>query len=145
VAEKKGTGVIRIPYRWTWHTFHKNIWSVVDDIYRGIANVIRWAPVIWYDADFDWDYLANVMEYKLRRMANWFDEWGNHVNAEHDARQMRVCAELLKRLRDDDYWENAKIRFGATAQASKYAGRHAANDQAYLGKTIGKHLRCWWD
>ena len=52
-----------------------------------------------------------------------------HSSAKQDERQLLICAELLRRMREDGYkdWQ------GAT------------RDQQFLGKIIGKHFMGWWD
>lgn len=117
--------------------------DIVLDIRYGLRNLIRWFPIIWFDRDFDWDFLAQIMEFKLRRMALIFDK-GYHVGSENDARQCRICAELLKRMTEDNYHENARKAF-----RGKFAIDHTMNmakqDQRYLGVLIGKYLTHWWD
>ncbi len=121
----------------------KNFYSFLRyDIPRGMGNIVRWVPIIWNDRDWDWAYLAIVMEYKLRRMSENFSQ-GHHVGSAKDARQCLVAAELLRRLNEDNYYlqpytRNTKydyLRGDATAK----------NDQQYLGLLIGKYLRQWWD
>lgn len=119
---------------WKWYQFT-----------RGIRNIIQWTPVIWGDEHFDWQYLAHVMEWKLRKMAVDIGDRGQHTGRDREARQMRICAELLKRLQTDDYWENAEIRYGTSPMRCKVSEAQAKYDQQYLGKMIGKHLRKWWD
>ncbi len=125
----------------------KRIKDWFEDTHYGIKNVIRWTPVIWKDADFDWEYLANVMEYKLRRMHKSFTEYGHHVNSDQDARECLVCAELIKRLRDGvcHYLRNSESFIGASRHATKVAIAVEKHDLELLGKIIGKKLNCWWD
>jgi hypothetical protein len=137
--------LFRIPYRWTLRTAHSNIWWAVTDIWDGVCNVCRWAPVIWDDADFDWEHLAKVMEYKLRRQAHLEEAVGHHVGSRLDAKRMRVCADLLRRLQADEYWTNAVSRFGETPAAAKFSHNQQKSDQRYLGLILGKYLTHWWD
>lgn len=102
------------------------------DILYGIKNLIRWFPIIWRDRDWDWVFLAEMMEYKLRRMS---ENLNKNVRGE-DARQCLLCAELLKRLRADDIsdkrlWYIHEIRMDEW--------------QKMLGRYLGKYLRNWWD
>lgn len=120
-------------------------------VWRGLCNVCRWAPVIWDDVDWDWDCLAKVMEFKLRRMSVCLEN-GHHTNGWRDAKQCLVCAELLKRLQEDNYFENAGFREGFNDlptdiqwSACVKADAMQRQDQEYLGKMIGKHLTGWWD
>jgi hypothetical protein len=134
----------RAPYRWLWSTAHKNVYSILEDLFIiGPKNVLRWMPVIWLDSDFDWDDLATVMEYKLRRMSRVVGN-GHTLNCGHYGRQMLICAEILKRLREDDYGAWMETR-GRGRDAARLYGKHMKSQQELLGKLIGRHLRAWWD
>jgi hypothetical protein len=122
-------------YRWTWRTWYKNIYWFLYDIKEGIKNIIRWAPVIFQDRDFDWDFLARIMEYKIRRMYLHLKRFGHHAGHTRDERNMLICVELLKRLRADDH---EKLPFWRHEMRMKGWER-------LLGKIIGRQLRCWWD
>jgi hypothetical protein len=137
--------VIRIPYRWTRRTVFRNIsyaWSCITD---GIRNLRRWVPIIWWDADCDWDFLATVMEFKFRAMSKRAADARIVISWRATERQCLVCAELLKRLSEDRYWENAQKRFGNASLAAKHAELVRQNDKGYLGVLIGKYLDHWWD
>ena len=129
-----------VPYRWMFRTIIPNILWTISDFFHGLYNIIRWVPVIWNDRDFDWAYLAKVMEYKLGRMSGNFKEYGCHVGNEKDVRRMMVCAELLNRLRTEKH-----DTLPVTRHNIKYGNLRDQYYQEYLGKMIGKHLRCWWN
>lgn len=119
------------PYRWLPRTFFPNLYWIFYYIFRGVKNWFRWAPVVWFDEDWDWGFLASIMEYKLRRMSKCIGN-GCHINAKRDAKQMLICAALLKRMIEDEYdWRK-----------NPYV---SIRDQKYLGLMIGKHLMKWWD
>jgi hypothetical protein len=126
--------IFAVPFRWLPRTFFKNISSCIYDIYRGVRNVYRWTPVIWFDIDFDWEPLAEIMEYKLRRMSKCLNN-GWSVGCGKSARETLICAELLKRLREDEIdWKRLKLH----ERKMRYYNE-------YFGKIIGKRLRWWWD
>ncbi len=132
-----------IPYRWTWKTVFKNIGWMFYSIRRGVRNIIRWTPVIWHDEDFDWDSLAKIMEWKLRKMSIGFNERGHLIDSKRQARKMLICAEILKRLREDNWDDLLKI-----CSFRNCIHRHEIRTKEWeemLGRIIGKHLRCWWD
>lgn len=112
--------------------------------FHGLGNLRRWLPLIWRDRDWDWEFLARVMEFKLRRMAHHENFFGHHVGSKLDARNQLVCAELLKRLRDDDYYLNAR-KFFDGKDAMDAACRQQRSDQRYLGLLLGKYLTHWRD
>ena len=123
------------PYRWLPRTFFPNIGYFFYWIKTGIRNVIRWIPVIWEDEDFDWAYLARVMEFKMRNMSNYLKNYGHHVNSDKDAKNLLICTNLLRRLIEDD-----------PSGVSFQTHENRMNEyQETLGKMIGKHLMTWWD
>lgn len=128
-------------YRWLPSTIIPNLWVLLKSIKRGIINVVKWVPVIWGDRDWDWYYLTKIMEYKLRKMSISFKEEGVCVGSEIHAKNMLICAELLKRLNKDDMTDLGGFN-------SRNILRHEIRMgewQHMLGRYLGKHLRCWWD
>ena len=105
---------------------------------RGIINLIRWFPIVWRDEDWDWAFLAEIMEFKFRNMSRCFKHCGHSVDSERQARNTLICAELLKRLREDGFGESSSITY--RLHESRMKGW-----QEMLGRYIGKYLRNWWD
>jgi len=144
--------LFRVPYRWLPRTAWSNIRWIVGDILSGFVNVWRWLPVIWLDADYDWCYLAKIMEYKLSRMAKVFDN-GHLVNHDRCAKQTRTCAALLRRLDENNYFENAgynpdawdSMAHDRKTPIAMHAQKMREQDKRYLGLLIGKYLNHWWD
>lgn len=74
----------------------------------GILNVIRWAPVVWRDRDFDDGYVIRLLYYKFKFMEDFFRSGNTHaVNAERNAEKVKVVKNLCKRLWDNRYLSNA--------------------------------------
>ncbi len=138
--------LFHVPHRWLPRTAWTNIRHIFSDLTGGVANVIRWIPVIWLDRDYDWCYLAHVMEYKLRRMSKAFEN-GHHLHRARDARQTLICAELLKRLVTADYYDNADRVFHGKQEHdwAKHISMQEKQDQEYLALMFRKYLRHWWD
>jgi hypothetical protein len=142
-----------------WRTIWPNLRGAVGDFWHGVRNVIRWTPVIWDDYDCDWEPLARVMVYKLRRMEPVMRN-GHLENGERHAREIAICRTLLERVVADDYlvdamrWadlpsplgreltEDEGRRFRA---ATKKADEQVKNDLDLFGRLWARHLRSWWD
>jgi hypothetical protein len=138
--------MFRFPYRWRFDTIHKNLGSACYDIRHGIYNILRWTPVIWFDLDCDWTFLNEILEYKFRRMAKSIGDEGHLVRSARYGRQLTVCAELCKRMREDKYAENASRTFpDRGTDWAKSIRRSKDQDNRYLGLLIGKYYRHWWD
>lgn len=131
----------------------------MNNIIVGIKNIIAWFPIIWQDRDWDWFFLARIMEFKMRNMSKAL-KYGNHVGCEKDSKRLLICAELLKRLQEDS--SDDLIRFydvdsilnnlnADTTDRKLFINRMKQHHQRMkewqemLGIMIGKHLRSWWD
>jgi len=128
-----------VPYRWLPRTFFANISWIFYSIKRGIKNTVRWTPVIWDDEDFDWAHLATIMEVKMRWMSKYIKEEEWATDSGEISRELLICAELLKRLINDDMGE-MEINRGNIL-------RHNQRMKEWgimLGDIIGKKLRYWW-
>ena len=115
-------------------------------VYRGIRNIIRWTPVIWHDEDFDGEFLMSVMEWKLRKMSKYFTDYGCHIGSDKEAREMLICAEVIKRLRAEDlsgdYFH--KNYFGTDFYIKNYMLRRKALC-AIFAKLLTRTQFSWWD
>jgi hypothetical protein len=131
--------IVYIPYRWSRRPL-KNLSHIWYGVTRGVGNLWRWLPIIWHDKDWDWEPLAEMMEFKLRRMARVIGN-GSTASGPRDAKDMLICAEILKRLRADEYhgdppYERSRLLLEES---------QAADEQRLLGKIIGTKMRGWWD
>jgi hypothetical protein len=89
-----------------WYLWEKPVDWVKHHYYglrRGIRNLIKWFPVVWYDANYDSCYMLNVMAFKIELMADSIERWASHVGYEDDVKNMRRAVVLLRALRDEDY------------------------------------------
>jgi len=113
----------------------------------GVCNVIRWAPIIWVDFDWDYCFLLKIMEYKLRRMSSNLKD-GNTVNAARYARKALIAAELCKRIDDDRYYDTARKLYPRSNQYNhqyEYTKSIQKQDLDMLGRVFSKYLTHWWD
>jgi hypothetical protein len=90
--------LVNFPYRWRWHTILGNLHHAWWDLRQGVTNLVRWAPVAWSDHDWDADFLLIILEWKLLRMAKCFEKYGTTADSERNAKTIRVCVALCRRL-----------------------------------------------
>jgi hypothetical protein len=128
----------------------KHLWRVIkdfpSDLWWNLKNYYRWAPILWNNYDFDWAYMARIMEFKLRLMIENTDYW-HVVGAEKSKREMQITAHLLKRLIDDDYqlpfnqpW-STKLQWKWT----KHVDHLKKHDLEMLSKMLNTKMLSWWD
>ncbi len=143
-------------------------------VWRKVSNIVRWVPVLWNDADWDYGHLYEIIDFKLTNMIEHHTDHHNHTDWEETVGQMTTARDALKRLRDDDYaakeyaehiekfphqdhvdvpgkpgWkQSAPLRPGESASFTKLADEEEKRRQADLdlfASTFVKHSRGWWD
>jgi hypothetical protein len=123
------------------------------NVTAGLRNCWRYLPLIWRDRDFDFSYLLSLMETKLRRMSVAIGDEGHLVKADRSGKQLRICAELCRRINEDRYFLNTyqcEDNWSSASDAQRrrwaeMAWRNRQNDVDYLCLMMRKHLLSWWD
>ena len=70
---------------------------------QGIKNIWYWFPVIWKDRDWDGHYIFEILQHKLVAQANYIGKRDFHTRAQLDAKRMRLCVKLIKKVQEEDY------------------------------------------
>ena len=70
---------------------------------QGIKNIWYWFPVIWKDRDWDGHYIFEILQHKLTAQANYIGKRDFHTRAQLDAKRMRLCVKLIKKVQEEDY------------------------------------------
>lgn len=126
---------------------------------KEVANIVLWMPLVWRDSDFDYAPMLRMMPFKLCKMADAQEQYGYAVNRERSACQMRLCAELCRRLyrgNRDNYEELFASNAGRRLVGPEYAGRYRGQklalaglrmerDVEQLSYMLRRHLLKWWD
>jgi hypothetical protein len=107
------------------------------DIPYGLKNLWDYFPLIWNDRDYDHSWLSRLMAFKLRRMQRGMKKYSYHLTAEHDARNIQICAYIMERLAEDWMLDLEVMPNG------KYRDR-TKDFLELFGKIFTKQLRRWW-
>jgi len=88
----------------------KIIDKVKNTIYRiknRTVKLVKWAPILWKDEDYDHYYMWVILHRKLKDMEEFFtSDRAMALHAEKEAKKIKVCVTLLDRLMADDYDED---------------------------------------
>lgn len=126
------------------------------NVKAGIKNLIKWAPLIWHDHDWDYVYLLSIMEFKLKNMAKHTEEsdWRS-VNDKNYIKSLKITAELCKRISENEYLEteinkyeiddnfNIKDPKGLKGTLKRKADLRD-EDVRLIGHYFRRHLIRWW-
>ena len=70
---------------------------------QGVKNIIYWFPIIWKDRDWDGHYIFEILQHKLKAQAKYIGARDFHTRAQLDAKRMRICVNLIKKIQEEDY------------------------------------------
>ena len=78
-------------------------------IYNRIVNLIKWFPIIYNDRNWDQCFFYKIMKFKLEQMEKFQRIHGISIDSKQYAKQIKLCINLLHRIMEDDYINNALI------------------------------------
>lgn len=127
---------------------------------RFIKRLFMYLPILWKDEDWDYGYLYNLIEFKLKRMSVELDNDVIHKDAHKRARQIRICLAYLDRYRnwteyveypmDDIQWVKADIGYKMihtnSINEAKRRKVHSYEEFNYnmFWKRFMQWHRTWW-
>lgn len=82
----------------------------------GCRNLIKWAPTIYHDRDWDGNYILKILQKKIEYQREELVNANRHMRIDIDNRDMTLVLNLIERVRDEhyqmecmDYWDNDMI------------------------------------
>ena len=70
---------------------------------QGVKNLWYWFPIIWKDRNWDGHYIFEILQHKLKAQANYIGTRDFHTRAQLDAKRMRLCVKLIKKIQEEEY------------------------------------------
>ena len=119
------------PYHYVYRKFKWGWWNPRTCYFMvkyGVENLITYFNVIWNDRDWEYNSWLILNEKKLGRMEDLIRNHGNHLYHVRDADNIRKARLAIKRIIDDDYYENVY-----------------ANHDRKWGETTMDSEPCSWD
>jgi len=104
---KRIDGLQKITFLKTLKFKISNLGHLHHSLKLGIENLFKWFLVIWRDRDWDHIFLFEILRFKISNMERNFRKYGHHEGSEKDADNMSKCVEVLHRLIEEDYSEEA--------------------------------------
>ena len=91
---------------WYWKVYRWIKWDLKHfprNVKQGFKNLYKWLPIIWKDRDWDDHYIFEVLKFKLKNTADYFEEKQRFVGWESEVKYIRICESLIKKIQDDYY------------------------------------------
>ena len=138
-----------------------NLRYKINRFKRGIHNIIKWFPVIWKDRDWEWEYLMEIIKFKLKNMEYLFRNHGISIGSEHRADEMKEVIELIDKILNHNYLKETSkgnenllhmnVNNMTYEQKEKLhslfdkADKLIQNDINKTFDLIKSNIRKWWD
>lgn len=129
----------------------KNLKYKWRSLVTGIRNLIKWAPVIYKDRDWDQWFIYQILKTKLQHQADYLTKHGHLENSLKYAQQIHKCIEMIDIVQNErvieDYlssvnpYEDGKLSWEALDEVET-KHRQAKKD---LFEYLEKNIEYWWD
>lgn len=80
-----------------------NLKSLYYNIIYGIQNLFVYFSVIWKTREWDFEFIYELIQFKLKRVRKHLEEHNLFENVDKTCQQIRICENLIQRLLDNDY------------------------------------------
>jgi hypothetical protein len=92
----------------------------------GCKNIIRWAPTLYHDRDWDHSYIFTILQKKIEHQREEITYANRHTGVGRDNRDMTIVLNLIERVREEYYateyldYRETKFRFEDVEDNPKY-------------------------
>ena len=75
----------------------------VKDIIHGVSNIIKWAPIIYKDRNWDDHYIFEMLKFKLIQQRKELVNANRHTGIEDTNRYITICLNLIEHIQYETY------------------------------------------
>lgn len=97
-----------------------NIKYFFVNIFVSFGNLYRYFNVVWKDRQYDYSYILNLLELKLRLTAAAERKHGQFESSARTAEKIEMCVRLIKKMKDDYYcieYTNYRVSYFLTSKS----------------------------
>ena len=126
---------------WPFGKLRDEIWhTLVGQWVTKITRVVQWIPVVWENCDWDYMYLMDMIEYKLKRMQKEI-RGGMSVDEHKDERcgEIQEVLDLIEKIRENDWvteeYKAPEEKYGSLKMKTFPAEKGCSRLEFYYSKT----------
>lgn len=74
--------------------------------FLNIKNIIKWIPTLWKDREWDYSFMLEIEQKKIKNMIYWYEtnNYGHCTSGRRTVREMKLAAGLLDIILEKDNW-----------------------------------------
>ena len=103
--------------------------------FKGIWNIIRWAPTLYKDKDWDDYYLTKIIQKKIEHQRKCLVNANRHTEIDRDNKYMTLILNLIEREHEDYY----------ALEKYNYCEQRLVTDQAEDGSGYNVEIETVWE
>ena len=83
-----------------------NIMKKIANFFLSIKNIIRWIPTLFKDREWDYSFMLEIEQKKLKNMIKWYEQhdYGHSVSGHGIVREMKLAISLIDIILEKDNW-----------------------------------------
>ena len=84
-----------------------NYINKINRFFRNVRNVIRWIPTLYKDREWDYSFMLEIEQKKLKNMIKWYEQndYGISTSGPMTVKQMKLAVSLLDIiLEKENFW-----------------------------------------
>jgi hypothetical protein len=117
----------------------------IKNIIRGIKNLWKWRKTIYYDRDWDYWYIYEMLKVKLKFNAEYAEKYGYHENSINDAHMMRYIADLIDKVQSESYIDQSLMdKFTTNHRIDEAVTKHNLCRKEIF-KLMEENIESWWE
>jgi len=118
----------------------------VKEYIRKIKNLVRWAPIIWRDHDWDYYFIYEILKYKLIFTEKFLREKGYHMYNTQDADSIKKTIDMLEKVQSEYYLDKymSAVPKWTKEGINKATADHDKAKQE-LFQYLNDNIEKWWD
>ena len=158
-----------VPYQTTlWYediivslcAFYDKIKSHLRSFIIGVKNIVEYIPIIYKDRDWDYEFILDIVKYKLERTRDRIKEDNIIVDTDKIVEEINTQIKLIDNYRNNNelyelsHQSLVKKIANAKTQENKdkyikqyYTNMYKEEDRAWckIFDYMKEHMRAWWD
>jgi len=87
-------------------TFYYSWKTPIDVFIEFLERLYKWLPVLWRDRNWDYAFILDVLEHKIKLTREYIGKYNRHTTVERDCHNMRIAEILIRRIREDNYGDS---------------------------------------
>jgi hypothetical protein len=108
---------------------------------KRIRTIIKWIPILWYDEDWDFYYVYNILQKKLEFVEK--DMLKSHLeNSELYANKIKTAIRLIEIVKDEKYLDEVLIE-DSLYDWNKVIEKHKKAKRV-LFNYLNHNIESWW-